>query len=121
MYFGDEPSVKCEIDEELFPLCRLRFCHIFLDLCLAEVLSFRRSHLLTVTLSVCATGVTFRKLSPVIMHSRIFSTFSFIRFGVTGFMLRSLIHFNLSVCMGIDMDLFSFFYMSASSYASIIW
>ena len=34
-----------------------------------------RSHLLIVDLNVCAISVLFRKLSPMLMHSRLFSTF----------------------------------------------
>ena len=52
--------------------------------------------LLIVDLSVYATGVIFRKCSPVLRYWRLLSTFSSISFSVTGFMLMSLIHFDLS-------------------------
>ena len=41
-----------------------------------------------------------KNLSSVPMHSRLFPTFSSIRFTVSGFMLRSLIHLNLSFVQG---------------------
>jgi hypothetical protein len=40
--------------------------------------------------------VLFRKFSPVSMNSRLFPTFSSIRFIVFGFTLRSLIHLELN-------------------------
>ena len=67
---------------------------------LQKILSFRQSHLLIVSLSVCATGVLFRKWSPVPMHSSVFSTFSSMMFSVVGFMLRSLSHLDLSFVHG---------------------
>ena len=45
-------------------------------------------------------GVLFRKWSPVPMHSSVLSTFSSVRFSVAGFMLRSLIHLDLSFVHG---------------------
>ena len=65
-----------------------------------KLFSFRRSHLLIVSLSVCAAGVIFRKWSPVPMRSSVLPTFSSIRFSVAGFMLRSLIHLDLSFVHG---------------------
>ena len=55
-----------------------------------KLLSFMRSHLFIVDLSVCAIGVIFKEWSPVPMH------FSSIRSSVGGFMLRPLIHLDLS-------------------------
>ena len=49
---------------------------------------------------VCAAGVIFRKWFPVPMPSSVLPTFSSIRFSVTGFMLRSLIHLDLSFVHG---------------------
>ena len=65
-------------------------------LCLQKVFSFRRFHLLIVSLSVCATGVIFRKWSPVPICSRLLLTFSSVSFSVTEFMLRPLLHLDLS-------------------------
>ena len=78
-------------------------CHfVLLTMCFAlqKLFSFRRSHLLIVSLSVCAAGVIFRKWFPVPMCSSVLPTFSSIRFGVAGFMLRSLIHLDLSFVHG---------------------
>jgi hypothetical protein len=54
------------------------------------------SYLLIVDLSAWAVSVLFRKLSPVPMCSRLFPTFSSVRFSMSSFMLRSLIHLDLS-------------------------
>ena len=75
-------------------------CHFVLSFALKKLLSIRRSHLLIVSLSVCAAGVIFRKWSPVPMHSSVLPTFSSMRFSVVDFMLRSLIHLNLSFVHG---------------------
>ena len=56
--------------------------------------------MLIVALSVFASGVIFRKWSPVPMHSRVLPTFSSTRFSVVGFMLRSLVHLDLSFVHG---------------------
>ena len=63
---------------------------------LQKLLSFWLFHLLIVVLSVCATGIIFRKWSSVTMYSRLLPTSSSIKFSVTEFMLMSLIHLNLS-------------------------
>ena len=78
------------------------YCFVLLTVSFAlqKLLSFRRSRLLIVSFSVCTTGVIFRKWSPVPMCSSVFPTFSSIRFSVVGFMLRSLIHLDLSFVHG---------------------
>ena len=50
--------------------------------------------MLFVELSTCIIGALFKKSSPVPMCSRLFSTFSSIRFSVPGFMLRSPSHLD---------------------------
>ena len=52
-----------------------------------KLLSFRRSYLLIVSLSVCPTEVIFTKWSPVPMHSSVLTTLSSMRFSVVDFML----------------------------------
>jgi len=47
-----------------------------------------------------ASCVLFRKFSPLSTCSRLFPTFSSIRFSVSGFMWRSLIHLDLSFIQG---------------------
>ena len=59
-----------------------------------------RFHVLIVDLRACAVGVLFRKLSPVPVHSRLLPIFSSVRFSVPGFMLRSVIHLDLSFVQG---------------------
>ena len=63
---------------------------------LEKLFSFMRSHLSIGDLNAWAIDVVFRKLSPEPRRSRLFPTFSSIRFSVSGFMLRSLIHLDLS-------------------------
>ena len=57
-------------------------------------------YLFIFALSIYATGVMFRKWSLVLMHWRLLPTFSSIRFSVVGFILKSLIHLNLSFVHG---------------------
>ena len=66
---------------------------------LQKLFSFRRYHLLIVSLSVCAAGVIFRKWS-VIMTSSMLPIFYSISFSVAGFMLRFLINLDLSFVHG---------------------
>jgi len=81
-------SVSC-----LFVLLNMSFV-------LQKLSSFMRSHLSILDLRAWAIGVLFRKCTPLRMSSRLFPTFSSIRFSVSGFMLRSLIHLDLSFVQG---------------------
>lgn len=56
--------------------------------------SSMKSYLLTVDPSVWANDVLFRMTSPLPISSRLFTTFFSIRFRISCFMLRSLIHFD---------------------------
>ena len=62
--------------------------------------SFMRTHLSILDLRAWAIEVLFRKFPPVPVSSRPFPTFSSIRFSVSGFMLRSLNHLDLSFVQG---------------------
>ena len=53
-----------------------RFVLLTMSFALQKLFSFRRSHLLIVSLSVCAAGVIFRKWFPVSMRSSVLPTFS---------------------------------------------
>ena len=77
-----------------------RFVLLTVSFALPKLHSFRRSHLLIADLNVCATGVLSRKGSPVPIRSRVSPTFSSRRFSVAGFILRSLIHLELSFVHG---------------------
>jgi hypothetical protein len=57
---------------------------------------FMRFHISIIVLSAWVTGVLFRKLFLLQMYSRLFLTFSSIRFSVSGFALMSLIHLDWS-------------------------
>lgn len=72
--------------------------NLFQVLCV-KPFSFMRSRLLNIDLSALVIGLRFRKLSSVPMHSKLFSTFSSIRFSGSDFMLRYLIHLELCFVM----------------------
>ena len=73
VYCGDQTSVWCGVSEDLFPLCRPLFCLVGHVLCFTEAFHCQEvSCIHFVSLSVCATGVIFRKRSPVPMHSSAF-------------------------------------------------
>ena len=76
------------------------FALLTMSFALQKFFSFRRSHLLIVSLSVYAAGVLFRKWFPVPMRSSVLPTFSSVRFSVTVSILRSLIHLDLSFVHG---------------------
>jgi hypothetical protein len=76
-------------------------------------LSCMRCHSSIVDLT--AIGVLFWKLSPVPMSSRQFPTFCSIRFSLSGFTLRSLIHLNLSFVKDDRYGSICIFYMQTSS------
>jgi hypothetical protein len=61
-----------------------------------KVFIFIKFHLSIIDHSACVIVVLFMKLSPVPMGSNLFPTFSSIKFSVSDFMLRSLIHLDLS-------------------------
>ena len=101
MYFGDQASVRLGLLKIFSHSVGCRFVLLTVSFALQKLLSFRRrSYLLIIALSVCATGVIFSKWSPVPMHSRPLPTLPSIGFSVTGFMLRSLIHLDLSFVGG---------------------
>lgn len=52
--------------------------------------------LIIIGLSTCANGVLFRKFFLLPIRSRLVPVFSSVKFSVSGFMWRSLIHFVLS-------------------------
>ena len=87
--------MRCRVGEELFHSVCCCFVLLTVSFALQRLSSFLRSHLIIVDLSAWAIGVLFRTLSPVQVHSRLFLTFCSIRFSVSGFMLRSLIHLHL--------------------------
>ena len=65
-----------------------------------NLLSCMRSHLLVVDLSASANSILFRKSFPVPMCSRLFPTFSSIRFSVSIFMKRIFIDLRLNFLQG---------------------
>lgn len=75
--------------------CRLLLCSNDSVPCLQNIFDLMSFHLLIVDLTVCAISVLLRTFSLVSVHSELFSTFSFIRFSVSDFMLKSLICFKI--------------------------
>jgi hypothetical protein len=61
-----------------------------------KLFSVMRSDLFVLDVRTQAIGVLFMKSSPVPTSSGLFSTFSSVRFSVSGFTLRSLMHLDLS-------------------------
>jgi hypothetical protein len=78
--------------------------------------SLMRFHLFLVL--VLCSDILFRKNSKLV-SSRLFPTFSSIRFSVSGFMLRSSTHLNLSLFRERHTALFGFFYMKLESLTRI--
>lgn len=83
--------------------------------------SFLRPHLLTVDFLACINSVLFRESFPVLMSSRPFLMVSSVRFSDSGFMLRSLIHLELSLYKVVSVELFGFFYMQPSGLISTVY
>ena len=76
------------------------FVLLTVSFALQKLFSFMRSHLLIVDFYASAIGVLHSKQPPVSVHSRLFPTFSSIRFNVSVFMFMSLIHLDLSFVLG---------------------
>ena len=76
-------------------------------LALQKLFRFMRSPLLGVDLRVWNNSILFRNLSPVLICSRQFLTFSSVTFSVSGLLLWSLIHLDLVI----NIDLLAFFYV----------
>jgi hypothetical protein len=62
--------------------------------------NIKKSHLSIVDLRAWAIGVLLRKIFPELMCSRLFPTFSSIRFSILCFMLKSLIYLDMSFVQG---------------------
>jgi hypothetical protein len=78
-------------------------CHFVLltvSFALQKLCNFMRSHLLILDLTAQAIGILFRNFPPVPIGSRLFPSFSFISFSVSGFMWSPLIHLDLSIGQG---------------------
>ena len=77
-------------------------CFVLLTVSFAskKLLSFMRSHLLMVYLSMCSIGILFRNFSLVAMSSRLFPVFSSMWLNRSSFKLQSLIHLELSFGQG---------------------
>lgn len=86
-----------------------------------KCLSFMISHLIIVDLSACTNSVLNRKPFSCINELQPIPYFSSIRFSVSDFMLRSLIHLALTFVQGDNYgSTWIFFYIQPSSLTSTI-
>ena len=56
------------ISEDLFPFYRLILCLDIMSFAIQKLLSFRRSHLLIVSLNVCAAEAVFEKCQCILVY-----------------------------------------------------
>ena len=100
--FNYQPSIRSVVYffKKVVPFCRFPLCLNDGILCHAKAFHFMRYHLLIIISIACAIGALFRKSFPVSKNSRIFPTSSFARFSVSGLILRSLIHLEVSLAQG---------------------
>lgn len=77
MYLGYLSSIRCGVDETLFPLWRLLFCAIG-----SVFFRFIRFNLLILDLNDYAINILFKKLSLEPMYSRLFPVFFSVQFKV---------------------------------------
>ena len=76
------------------------FVLLTVSLALQKLCNFMRFHLPILDLTEQAIAVLFRNFSPVPISSRLYPTFSFFNFSVSGLMWWSLIHLDLSFVQG---------------------
>jgi hypothetical protein len=76
---------------------------------LQKHLAFMSFHLLILDFIIRDTGVLFRKLFPDLTSSKLLSTFCSIRLSMSGFILRSLLHLDLSIMQGVKYGSICFF------------
>ena len=76
------------------------FVLLTVSFALQKLCNFMRSYLSILDLRAKAIGVLFRNFPPMLMSSRVFSSFFSISFRVSGFMWRSLIHLEWSLVQG---------------------
>ena len=92
------------------------FVLLIMSFVLQKLFGLRRSHLLIVALSVCATWVTSGKWSPV-KSFKYTSQLSSVCFSVVGFILRVLTYLDLSFVHGIRYkSVFIFLHVKAAPF-----
>ena len=90
--------MRCGVGDYLYQFSGLPFYFVNCVLCLTEASQFQDVPFINSPSQCLCYGVMYRKQSPVPINSRALPTFSYKRFSVAGFMLRSLIHLNLKFC-----------------------
>ena len=76
---------------------------------LQKHLAFMSFHLLILDFIIRDTGVLFRKLFPDLTSSKLLSTFCSIRLSMSGFIMRSSLHLDLSIMQGVKYGSICFF------------
>jgi hypothetical protein len=87
---------------------------------LQQLFGFIKSHVLIADFSACAISVLFRRLSPKPVCLRLFSNLNSVKLSVSGFMLKSLIHVDLSFVQGDKYEYIALFNKQTSSFTSTI-
>jgi hypothetical protein len=108
------------------------FVLLTVSFALQKLINFKRVHLSILDLITQVIAVLFRNVSPVPISSRLFPTFSSIKFSVSGFMWRScfvqgdkngsihiLLHDNHQLCQHHLLKMLSFFF-PLDSFSSLV-
>lgn len=116
------PQLNVELVKIYFQFCRLLVCLIINTFLHRSFSCSWWPVFLIGDLIVYAKDFLFIKFFPTPICSRLFSTLSPIRFSISGFILRSLIHWSWVVCKVNITNLFGFLYTQLSSSTSrICW
>ena len=75
IFFGDQPFLDMGLAKNFSHSVGFHFVLLTVSFVLQKLCSFIKSNLLIVIFGVCAIGILFKKLSPVLIHSK-FSLFS---------------------------------------------
>ena len=86
----------CGVGKDLYHSVTCHLVILIVSFALQKLFSFIRWHLLIGDLIAYTIDALLKKFSPVPMSSKLFPTFSSLRFSVSDFMLRTFIYFALS-------------------------
>ena len=99
---------------KIFSQCiHFHFFPLMVSFDIQKLFSFMRFPLLIFGLSAWVTNALFRKLSSVLKNSWLFPNFCSIRISVSGFIMRSLMHWDLSFMHYDNHGYICIFYMQA--------
>ena len=112
--------IGCRFSAGLLPICRLLFCPIDIGLSLTKNFNFRGSHQSIFDLRAWAIGALSDKLYPVPMHSRLFTTFSSMRFSLSVLCWGPWSNRIWVLCRLMTMNVFAFFSMQTFNQSTTI-